>query len=207
MPRKTDGMLIELQPGPKKGDDGKPLLYARPAKGLKRTIHHIDELCAKYRGMLRGDMERHFDTFIDVIRQYLADGYRIETPLGTFAPKVKLLGEHTDPAKVRGIDVKFCGIEFTPSKAFVKEVERRQKGFRVSDEPVGNEQMHDPQTMETALRNSMRNGYITIGRFQVFSKLKYNSAKRYLDRLCQGDDAPYYRYREGRTWHYAPRKK
>lgn len=120
---------------------------------------------------------------------------------------MKLLGEHTDPAKVRGIDVMFNGIEFTPSKDFIKQVERRQRGFRMSDEPVGNEQMHDSQAMEVALRKSMRNGYTTVGRFQVFSKLKYNSAKRYLESLCQGDDAQYYRYREGRTWHYALKKK
>ena len=30
MPRKTDGVLFELQPRPTKGDDGKPLLYAKP---------------------------------------------------------------------------------------------------------------------------------------------------------------------------------
>lgn len=32
MPRKTDGMKFELLPRPTKGEDGKPLLYARPVK-------------------------------------------------------------------------------------------------------------------------------------------------------------------------------
>ncbi len=26
----------------------------------------------------------------------VSDGYRVETPIGSFAPKLKLLGEHTD---------------------------------------------------------------------------------------------------------------
>ena len=207
MPRKTDGMLFELHPGPTKGEDGKPLLYARPAKGNKLNIKQFDDICSKYRGMLKGEMERHFDTFIDVARQYLADGYRIETPIGTFAPKIRLTGEHTDPAKVRGLDVVFAGIDFTPSKDFVKQVERRQMGFRKSQEQVGNAQMNDPAAMEVALRKSLRNGYTTIKRFAVFSGLKYNSAKRYLESLCQGDDAQYYRYREGRTWHFALKKQ
>ena len=38
MPRKTDGMLFELQPRPTSGEDGKPLLYARPAAPVKRTM-------------------------------------------------------------------------------------------------------------------------------------------------------------------------
>ena len=30
MPRKTDGIEIEIHPRPTKGEDGKPLLYVRP---------------------------------------------------------------------------------------------------------------------------------------------------------------------------------
>ena len=27
--------------------------------------------------------------------RWLSEGYRVETPIGSFAPKLKLLGEHT----------------------------------------------------------------------------------------------------------------
>ena len=37
MPRKTDGIEFEIHPRPTKGEDGKPLLYVRPAKGRKKT--------------------------------------------------------------------------------------------------------------------------------------------------------------------------
>ncbi len=207
MPRKTDGMLFELHPGPSKGEDGKPLLYARPAKGRKLSIKVLDDECFKAGRTQKGELERAFDTFIDVARNYLANGYRIETAIGTFAPKLRLLGEHTEPETVRGSDVMFAGIEFKPSKDFVKEVKRRQQGFRKSNDQVGNAQMYDEKAMDEALRKSIYHGYITIKRFQVFSGLRYNSAKRYLDALCQGEDARLYCYHEGRTWHYALRNK
>ena len=31
MPRKTNGIEIEIHPRPTKGEDGRPLLYVRPA--------------------------------------------------------------------------------------------------------------------------------------------------------------------------------
>jgi hypothetical protein len=67
---------------------------------------------------------------------------------------------------------------------------------------VGNSQMHDPKAMEEALRRSTVNGYITISNFVWASGLKYNSAKHYLDSLCQGDNPRLRCYQEGRTWHY-----
>ena len=38
MPRKTDGIEFEIHPRPTKGEDGKPLLYVRPAKGRKKSF-------------------------------------------------------------------------------------------------------------------------------------------------------------------------
>jgi len=46
MPRKTDGMLFELQPRPTSGEDGKPLLYARPAAPDKRTMKDVATYCS-----------------------------------------------------------------------------------------------------------------------------------------------------------------
>lgn len=43
MPRKTDGIEIEIHPRPTKGEDGKPLLYIRPAKGRKKSLVRRNE--------------------------------------------------------------------------------------------------------------------------------------------------------------------
>lgn len=206
MPCKTDGILFELHPGPSKGDDGKPLLYAQPVIDRKHDLDDIDAFCAKYRSASTGDMMRLFSLLEDVTTMWLRQGHRVETPFGTFAPKLKLTGKHTDPEKVKGRDVEYAGIEFIPSKQFVKDADCSRDGFRRKKGSVGNSQTLDAEAMEAALRNSTRNGYITIKVFQYYSGLKYNSAKNYLDSLCKGDTPRLTSYREGRIWHYAVRE-
>jgi len=203
MPRKTDGILFELQPRPTKGDDGKPLLYAQPVIFNKYDLNDIDEFCAKYRHTSKGEMKLLFSLFREVATMWLREGSRVETPFGSLAPKLKLLGEHTDPEKVRGRDVVYGGVEFIPSRQFVAAADCGANGFRRLKRSVGNSQMYDPKAMEEALRRSCHNGYTTISTFMMFSNLKYSSAKSYLDSLCEGTHPRLSRYREGRTWHYA----
>ncbi len=203
MPRKTDGILFELQPRPTKGDDGKPLLYAQPVVEYKYDLDDIDNFCAKYRHTSKGEIKHLFDLFCEVATMWIRQGYRVETPFGSLAPKLKLVGEHTDPEKVTGRDVMYGGIEFIPSKQFVKDADCSHDGFRLRKGSVGNSQMYDPKAMDEALRKSTRHGYITIKTFQIFSGLKYNSAKNFLDNLCKGDNPRLLRYREGRIWHYS----
>ena len=202
MPRKKDGMLFELQPRPTKGDDGKPLLYAQPVILHKYNIEAVDEFCAKYRYANKGEIKRLFDVFFDVSTMLLREGNRVETPIGSFAPKLKLQGDFTDPEKVKGRDVSYSGVEFIPSKKFVKESDCSRGGFLPVRGRVGNSQKDDAEAMEKALRDSTRYGYITIKSFIIFSGLKYKSAKAYLDSLCEGDSPRLDRYREGHAWHY-----
>ena len=202
MPRKTDGVLFELQPRPTKGEDGKPLLYAQPVVDHKYTLDDIDDFCNKYRHTSKGEMKRFFYLLEEIAAMWLREGQRVETPFGSFAPKIKLLGEHTDPEKVTGRDVIYGGIEFIPSKQFVNDCDCSQEGFRLVRDHVGNSQKNDPKAMEEALQRSIRHGYITITPFMFHSGLKYKSAKNFLDSLCTGDHPRLKRYREGRVWHY-----
>ncbi len=202
MPRKDDGILFEPQPRPTKGDDGKPLLYAHPVIERKYDLDAIDEFCAKYRHTSKGEIKHLFDLFSEVATMWLSKGYRVETPFGSLAPKLKLLGDHTDPSKVTGHDVMYGGIEFIPSRQFVIDADCSADGFRRKKGHVGNSQVHNPKAMEEALRRSTVNGYITISNFMWASGLKYNSAKHFLDSLCQGEEPRLRCYQEGRTWHY-----
>ena len=111
MPRKTDGIEFEIHPRPTKGEDGKPLLYVRPAKGRKKSFKQLEDFCNKYRNLRTGELQMVFDVVIDVVGLWLSDGYRVETPIGSFAPKLKLLGEHTDPKTIHGRDIEYAGIE------------------------------------------------------------------------------------------------
>lgn len=206
MPRKTNGMPFELYTRPTNGEDGKPLLYVRPAAPYKRTMKDVENYSG-YRGVSKGLVNIAFDTFMEVCCDWLAEGYRVETPLGTFAPKIKLEGEFTAPAKVKGKNVKFAGIELIPSKHFVTMVKRKQKGFYKKESNVGNAQMHDEAFMAEALRRSFRNGFTTISIFMVVAGLKYHSAQRYLNRLCSGEHPTLRKMRIGTTYHYFPLQK
>lgn len=203
MPRKTNGILFELQPRPTKGEDGKPLLYAQPVISRKWKVKDIDDFCTRYRHTSKGEIERFFSLIEEVTTMWLRDGYRVDTPFGSFAPKLKLVGEHTDPSKVTGRDILYGGVEFIPSRQFVKDADCSREGFRRKISSVGNSQMYDSAAMEEALRRCTGKGYTTIKSFQIFSGLKPKSAKAYLDSLCEGPNPRMWRYREGRTWHYA----
>lgn len=208
MPRKTDGMLFELHPRPTKGEDGKPLLYARPAANYKRTMKDVEQFCA-FKGINNVMIEIAFEHFIEVCSKWLAEGYRIETPLGVFSPKIKLEGDFTDPSKVKAQDVKYVGIELTPSKRFIEEVGYKLKGFRRRNTSVGNAQMHDEAFMSEALRRAMHQdmGFITISSFMAVSGLKYHSAHRYLNHLCYCQEPTLKCKKVGNSYHYYPVKK
>lgn len=203
MPRKTDGIVFELQPRPTKGEDGKPLLYAQPVIKRKYSLRELEDYCVKYRRMQKGEMQHFFGLLEDVVATLLKEGNRVETPFGTLAPKLKLQGEHTDPTKVKSRDVNYVGIEFIPSKEFIERADCSRHGFRLKKTNVGNSLMYDEKAMDEALsKSTRRHGFTTINTFMVFSGLKYKSAKKYLDSLCKGEQPRLYRQLEGRAWHY-----
>jgi hypothetical protein len=49
--------------------------------------------------------------------------------------------------------------------------------------------------------------YATIPEFMIFSGLKRDSAKAYLDSLCKGDHPRLWKVRESRRWLYFPKKE
>lgn len=206
MPRKTNGIEFEIHPRPTKGEDGKPLLYVRPAKGMKKSFKQLDDYCTKYCGLRTGQLQQVFDILMETAGRWLSEGYRVETPIGSFAPKLKLLGEHTDPKTITGKDVVYAGLEFIPSKEFVKESGRNREGYRKSKAPVGNSQMYDEKAMDEALRRSLKLGYTTIPDFMVISGLKRDSAKTYLDSLCKGEQPRLRKMLKSRRWLYFPKK-
>lgn len=207
MPRKTNGIEFELHPGPKHDEEGKPLLYARPASGRKKTLKQLDVFCAEYRGMQKGEMERLFNVFLDVAGNWLSQGYRVETPIGSLSMKLKLVGEHSDPDKVTGRDIIYNGVEFTPSKELIARAGSNREGFRKKSGTVGNSQMYDPKAMEEALRKSLAIGYTSVSTFMHFSGLKRDSAQKFLDSLTKGEDASLLRIKNGKSYIYSLKKK
>ena len=206
MPRKKYGMRFDLLPRPTKGDDGKPLLYARPSIGIKYTMRTLDEFCNRYRGMHKGQLASVFETFIEVAAIHMENGERIETPIGSFAPRLRLDGDYTDPKQVKSNNVSLAGIEFIPSKRFLEALnDRVERGYLRTGEPTSTDQLRDPAQMDEALRKALlKRGYTTVNYFCYHSGLKYHTAKRYLNSLCEGENPRLRKTVEGRMIHYHP---
>ena len=204
MPRKTDGIEFDIHPRPTKGEDGKPLLYVRTAKGKKVEKELFLKNCKENHPLYADVIEPVLDVVVGDLGRLLKDGYRVDTPLGSFALKLRLLGDHTDPKAITGRDIVYDGIEYKPSRDFNKQAGKNRLGFRKSDSPVGNSQMYDEQAMAEALRRSLGPGFVTIPSFMYHSGLKRDSATKYLDSLCTGDHPRLKKWQIGRQWHYYP---
>lgn len=189
MPRKTNGIVYELHPRPTKGDDGQPLLYAKPVITRKYNLDDLDNFCARYRGTNRGDMKRFCELCKDVYSLWLRQGHRVETPFGSLAPTLKLHGDHTNPDDVTGNDISYNGLEFIPSKEFEQLSDCSADGFRQKEHfPWETKRAQGKEALERAVLNAIKTGgYTTVADFMDYSGLKYTAAKDYLNSLCKGD--------------------
>ena len=190
MPRKNKGMWYEVHPTPMKGNDGKNLMYVRPKSGMRLTMKELEESCERYSGLRYGELSRAFDVFIRVAGTYLADGYRVETPIGTFAPKLALRRQITDADEVKDRDVRLDGIEYTPGKLWNEEMAKWLQGFRRFDNPDTQEMMADKEKLEELMRQCINrnNGFITAGMFARFTGLTLYSARKQLNEWTKGEN-------------------
>ena len=111
MPKKTGGMPYMVYTSPKKGKDGRNIVFVRPEGGprMKRTAEQMDAYCTKYSMMRSGELQLVLQEFMHWAAEWLVKGYRVETPLGSFAPKLRLKREITDPDEVSDRDVELDG--------------------------------------------------------------------------------------------------
>ena len=178
MPRKKDGMLFEIHPSPAKGKDGKSIVYVRPAGNLKLSMKGLEDYCNRNYRSLYGEIERSFDYFLRAAGELMAMGYRIETPIGSFAPRLRLLREITDPDEVKGMDVVFDGVDYNPGKLWNREMEKWHDGFRKAETTNVQELMADKEKLEQKMRECLQKhqGYITAGMFSRYTGLTLYSA-------------------------------
>lgn len=208
MPRKTNGMKFKLLPRPTKGENGKKLLYVQPAINVKFTIRTLDKFCVDYHNKRPGDLINMFECFMLVAAEYMKTGARIDTPIGSFVPKLKLDGDYTNPDDVKGENVRFDTIKFTPSKRFKKELSMQLiEGF-VQEENLYHPHVAENETEEEeALQKSLQPGYATVNSFAHYSGYGKMKARRFLESLCKGGNPRLTRYKEGQTIQYRLIKK
>jgi hypothetical protein len=78
MPKKRNGFPYEVHPTPAKGKDGKNIVYAKPARGLKMSAQGMDDFCAKHYALKNGELQLVMNTFIRAAAELMSMGYRID---------------------------------------------------------------------------------------------------------------------------------
>lgn len=204
MPRKNSGMWYEVHPTPVKGDDGKNLLYVRPKSGLKITMKELEDYCERINALRYGELSRAFDAFIRAAGRFLAEGYRIDTPIGSFAPRLSLTKQVTNPDEVKDRDVRLDGVEYNPGKLWNEAMKKWHDGFRRYDNPNTQELMADKDKLEQMMRECIEkhNGYITAGMFSRYSGLTLYSARKQLNEWTKGDNPKLLKTRMGKEHIY-----
>lgn len=204
MPRKTNGMPFEIHPSPKKAENGKNILYVRPRSRQKITMEQLDNYCANHYALRPGELTRAFQAFIEATGYYLSEGYRVETLIGSFAPKIGLKRELTDPDEVKTTDVLFEGIEYKSVKEYEKSVLSNLRGFRRANNPNVQQLMADEDHLNKALQANLEryHGYVTARSFAHSANITYYSARKQLDRWCEGEHPRLLKTKQGQEYIY-----
>jgi hypothetical protein len=167
-------------------------------------MDYLDDYCAKHYALRPGELTRAFHAFIQATGYYLSEGYRIETLIGSFTPKIGLKRELTDPDQVKNYDVQFEGIEYKSVKEFEKSVLSWLDGFRRVNNPNVQQLMADESHMNKALQENLKryNGYVTTRSFAYSAGITYYSARKQLDAWCQGENPRLLKTKRGQEYIY-----
>jgi hypothetical protein len=139
----------------------------------------------------KGELQSSLYAFMDECSFWLADGYRIQSPLGTFSLRLGMKRKVTSPNEVRHDDVEFKGIEFHPSADFLRAIRRRigNSGFRYVRKADSTLLIRNEEEMQKALYRSIHpeGDYTTVPSFMFHSGLSKYAATKMLKRWCEGN--------------------
>ena len=198
MPKKRNGFPYEVHPTPAKGKDGRNIVYAKPARGLKISAQGMDDFCAKHYALKNGELQLVMNTFIRAASELMSMGYRVDTPIGSFVPRLALKREITDPDEVKNSDVKLDSVDYKPGKRWTKAInEWLFDGFRRVDNPNVQKLMEDKEHLEAALKESLKGGYTTVRLFAYQASLTTYSARKLLNAWTKGKNPKLMKSRMG----------
>jgi hypothetical protein len=121
--------------------------------------------------------------------ELMSMGYRIDTTIGSFTPKLALKREITDANDVRNSDVMLDGVEYKSGKKWNKSIGKwLDDGFRKVDTPNVQEIIADKAHLEKALAESLKGGYTTVRCFAYHAKLSRYSARKQLNEWTKGEN-------------------
>lgn len=201
MPKKKSGFPYEVHPTPMKGKDGRNIVYAKPAKGLKLDIKAVDGYCHEHYELKDGELEFVFKQFLKCASELMARGYRIDTPIGSFVPKLGLKREITNADEVDDDDVQLEGVDYNPGKIWNKAIEGWLfNGFTRVENPNVQELMQDTAHLEQALKECLKQrGFVTVKAFTIQAHLTDYSARKQLEAWTKGDNPKLMKTKMGQT--------
>ena len=184
-----------------KGKDGRNIVYAKPAKGLKLDIKAVDGYCHEHYELKDGELEFVFKQFLKCASELMARGYRIDTPIGSFVPKLGLKREITSADEVDDDDVQLEGVDYNPGKIWNKAIEGWLfNGFTRVENPNVQELMQDTAHLEQALRECLKQrGFVTVKAFTIQAHLTDYSARKQLEAWTKGDNPKLMKTKMGQT--------
>lgn len=167
-------------------------------------MEQLDDYCANHYALRPGELTRAFRAFIEATGYYLSEGYRVETLIGSFAPKIGLKRELTDPDEVKTTDVLFEGIEYKSVKEYEKSVLSNLRGFRRANNPNVQQLMADENHLNKALQANLEryHGYVTARSFAHSANITYYSARKQLDKWCEGEHPRLLKTKQGQEYIY-----
>ena len=192
MPRKTKGLAFEVHPGPKKNEKGETMLYATTESCRKMSLDDFELWIHDKYSLPRGMMTRVFEAFMEAAPEWMAQGYKIETPIGIFSPRLKMKRDITNPDEVGNNDVEVDGVDCRISQQFEKRMGHsvNTDGYRYVRKTASSRILNDTQRLEEALYKSLKanKGFTTVSSFMQFSGLTKYSADKQLTHWCHGEN-------------------
>ena len=206
MPRKKSGMPYVVYPTPGKKKDGKPIVCVKPLGGLdkKLTIKQMDALFAKYSAMRSGELTLVLGEFLHWASEQLAKGYRVETPIGSFVPKLRLKRNVSNPDEVTDKDVELVGVEYNQGKLWKNAIGSwLRDGFMKVDRFSSSDLVGNDEELEKRLRELLKSrGYVTVNSFKSYCNMTYFSARKQLNEWTEGVNPKLLKSKMGQTFIY-----
>ena len=197
-------MNYEVHPSPQKDEKGKYQMYVRPQRGKKLSMKQMDGYCTSHSTLLDGELTRAFEIFARQASLLIAQGYRIETPIGSFGPKLGVKRKCYDADEVKDEDVMLSGIDYIPFKEWEDKIADWLGGFNRWENPNVQKNLANKDQLELTMRECIANngGYITARIFSIGAHLSYYSARKQLDEWCEGESPKLLKTKRGQEYIY-----
>lgn len=196
MPINKRGIPYELYESPKKDESGRNILCAKVVTNGTYSQKQLEDYMQEYWTIHPSDARRFMTAFVDAVTSLLADGYRVDTPIGSFYTKLKLDAPYTAADKVTANQVGFDGVGILPDKEFVKRVADSIHGFQRKRRHRSSNLGFTAELQRKVRKLARDNGgFFDIRDFRMAFGVSEYMARKTLQALCKGTP-PFLQYKK-----------